>query len=204
MNEQKIVYCYSAATGECTGQTTAQRSPLDVDEVYLIPAWAAEAAPPAAGPRHAAAWRAADGSIPAHCILGGGWQLLPDWRGVPLWDTATAQPIVAQLGDTPETLGATELPPPPFGVWDGMSWSVDQVAALAAQRAAVETEIAARRGQADAAIVPLHDAADLGMATPAEAELLAAWRRYRVELSRVQQQPGYPAAVNWPAPPAAL
>ena len=71
----------------------------------------------------------------------------------------------------------------------------------AAQTAAAEADIAARRTQADAAIVPLQDAVDLAMATPAEAELLAAWRRYRVELSRVPQQPGFPTQIDWPARP---
>ncbi|WP_052941726.1 tail fiber assembly protein [Chromobacterium subtsugae] len=204
MADKKIVYCYSADTGEYVGQTTAQRSPLELEEeVYLVPAWAAADAPPPAASRQAAVWRTDDGRIPAHCILGGSWQLLPDWRAVPLWDTATAQPIAAQLGDTPQALGATELAPPPFGVWDGASWRVDHAAEAAAQRAAAESEIAARRGQADAAIVPLQDAADLGMATPAESVLLAAWRRYRVELSRVPLQPDYPATITWPPAPAA-
>ncbi|UTH73997.1 tail fiber assembly protein [Chromobacterium sp. IIBBL 290-4] len=198
---QKTVYCYSAATGEYAGETTAQRSPLDVDEIYLIPAWAAETAPPAAGPRQAVAWRTVDGAIPQHCILGGGWQLLPDWRGVPLWSKATAQPVAAQLGDTPDSLEATELEPPPFGVWQGKAWAVDTTAQQAAQTAATEAEIAAKRSQADAAIIPLQDAADLKMATTAEEDQLTAWRRYRVELSRVPQQSGYPGKIDWPTLP---
>ncbi|WP_199155473.1 tail fiber assembly protein [Chromobacterium sp. ASV23] len=199
--EQKTVYSYTAQTGEYAGETTAMRSPLDEDEVYLIPAWAADLAPPTVGKRATAVFRADDGSVPSHCLNGGSWQLLPDWRGVPLWSKTTAQPVTAQLGDTPDSLGATELEPPPFGVWKGKSWEVDKAAELAAQTAAAEAEIDARRSLADAAIVPLQDAADLKIATTTEADLLTAWRRYRVELSRVAQQPGFPAKIDWPTPP---
>ncbi|QRO34117.1 tail fiber assembly protein [Chromobacterium violaceum] len=200
-SKQKTVYCYSAATGEYAGETTAQRSPLDLDEVYLIPAWSAEDAPPTAGARHAAAFRAGDGSVPRHCA-GGDWCVLPDWRGVPLWSTSTAQRIAAALGDTPASLGATELEPPQFGVWNGRGWVVDAAALQAAQKISAEAEVAFRRSQADAAVVPLQDAADLGIATVAETALLTAWRRYRVLLSRVPQQPGFPGEITWPAAPS--
>lgn len=201
---EKTVYSYSSQTGEYAGETTAMRSPLDEAEVYLIPAWAADAAPPAAGKREAAVFRADDGSVPSHCLNGGRWQTVPDWRATPLWSKTTAQPVTAQLGDTPDSLAATELEPPPFGVWKGKGWVVDKAAQLAAQTAAAEADIAARRAQADAAIVPLQDAVDLAMATPAEAELLAAWRRYRVALSRLPQRAGWPqlAASDWPPQPA--
>ncbi|MGY8624172.1 tail fiber assembly protein [Chromobacterium violaceum] len=198
---QKTVYCYSSETGEYAGETTAQRSPLDLDEVYLIPAWAAEDAPPTAGARHAAAFRAGDGSVPRHCAAGE-WCVLPDWRGVRLWSTATARPVVAALGDTPESLGATELEPPQFGTWNGRGWVVDTAALQAAQKISAEAEIALRRAQADAAVVPLQDAADLGIATAAETALLTAWRRYRVLLSRVPQQASFPTQIDWPTPPA--
>lgn len=202
--QNKTVYGYHPQTGEYTGETIAQRSPLDTAEVYLIPAWAAETPPPAAGQRQAASFRAADGTVPSYDMPGSKckWQLLPDLRGLALWKKTSAQPVVAQLGDTTDSLGATELEPPQFGVWDGKGWMVNEAAQLAALTAAAENEIATRRAFADAVIVPLQDAADLGMATPEEAGRLTALRRYRVELSRVTQQQGYPGKIKWPVLPS--
>lgn len=51
-------------------------------------------------------------------------------------------------------------------------------------------------------IAPLQDAVDLDEATPAEVAALKAWKQYRVLLSRIEQQPGFPAAVDWPKAPA--
>ncbi|QIY78346.1 tail fiber assembly protein [Chromobacterium violaceum] len=198
--DQKTVYSYSPETGEYAGTTSALRSPLDADEIYLVPAWAAESAPPAAGRRQAAAFRTATGDVPRHCIAGS-WCVLPDWRGVPLWSTATARPVAAGLGDTPDSLNATELEPPAYGVWDGGRWRVDAAAEAAALTAAAEAEISVRRALADAAIVPLADAESLRMATPDELDQLTQWRRYRVELSRVPKQPGFPRKFSWPIPP---
>ncbi|MFW3895274.1 tail fiber assembly protein [Pseudomonas bharatica] len=66
----------------------------------------------------------------------------------------------------------------------------------------VLAETARRRAIADAAIAPLQDAVDLDEATEAEAALLKEWKRYRVALNRLPEQPGYPNSIDWPAPPA--
>ncbi|MDU9394302.1 tail fiber assembly protein [Pseudomonas sp. zfem002] len=66
----------------------------------------------------------------------------------------------------------------------------------------VQAETSRRRAAADAAIVPLQDAVDLDEATEAELALLKEWKRYRVLLNRLQDQPGYPTEIDWPAPPA--
>ncbi|WP_411382799.1 tail fiber assembly protein [Pseudomonas sp. L7] len=58
------------------------------------------------------------------------------------------------------------------------------------------------RAIADAAIAPLQDAVDLEDATEAETALLKEWKRYRVALNRLPDQPGYPQTIDWPAPPA--
>lgn len=57
------------------------------------------------------------------------------------------------------------------------------------------------RVTADAAIAPLQDALDLDEITPAEQALLTKWKKYRVDLSRIEQQGGFPASVVWPTPP---
>ncbi|WP_338919205.1 phage tail assembly chaperone [Pseudomonas silesiensis] len=58
------------------------------------------------------------------------------------------------------------------------------------------------------ALATLQDALRLELATAAEAATLPlkqaqldAWCAYRVYLSRLDSQPGFPASVEWPAPP---
>ncbi|NVZ49450.1 tail fiber assembly protein [Pseudomonas sp. B6002] len=51
-------------------------------------------------------------------------------------------------------------------------------------------------------IAPLQDAEDLDEALPAEIEQLRKWKKYRVDISRVSAQVGYPMEIEWPAPPA--
>ncbi|MEE1868480.1 tail fiber assembly protein, partial [Pseudomonas auratipiscis] len=75
-------------------------------------------------------------------------------------------------------------------------------AAIDQHRALVVAEAAARRAVADSAIDPLQDAVDLDEATEAEAAELKAWKKYRIALIRVPDQPGYPDTIDWPAPPA--
>ncbi|WP_442109159.1 tail fiber assembly protein [Pseudomonas sp. NUPR-001] len=65
-----------------------------------------------------------------------------------------------------------------------------------------EQEALTLRRVADAAIAPLQDAVDLEEATTAEADTLKAWKKYRIALIRVPEQPGYPDTIDWPAPPA--
>ena len=63
--------------------------------------------------------------------------------------------------------------------------------AAAEQRLAqVVAQAAARRAAADSAIDPLQDAVDLEEVTEAEAAELKAWKKYRVALNRVPDQPG--------------
>lgn len=48
---------------------------------------------------------------------------------------------------------------------------------------------------------PLQDAVELDEATDAEIASLKAWKKYRVDLSRIEQQTGFPASVDWPLAP---
>jgi hypothetical protein len=59
------------------------------------------------------------------------------------------------------------------------------------------------------ALETLQDAVRLGLATDQEAAALPlkqaeldAWCSYRVYLSRIETQPGYPASIEWPVAPA--
>ena len=77
-----------------------------------------------------------------------------------------------------------------------------QEAAAAQLLGAVQADAASRRAAADSAIAPLQDAVDIDDATEAEAAALKAWKKYRVALSRLPEQPGYPIDIDWPVPPA--
>ncbi|CAI3796862.1 hypothetical protein GLGCALEP_01659 [Pseudomonas sp. MM221] len=89
-----------------------------------------------------------------------------------------------------------------------IDWSQVVTAEAKAQAAAEQllatmvAEQAQRRAVADAAIAPLQDAVELDESTEAEAALLKEWKRYRVALSRLPEQEGYPSEIDWPAPPA--
>ena|SRR5476651_2475003 len=51
-------------------------------------------------------------------------------------------------------------------------------------------------------ISPLEDAVDLDDASESDIANLKKWKQYRVALNRIDQQPGFPADVSWPAAPA--
>lgn len=48
---------------------------------------------------------------------------------------------------------------------------------------------------------PLQDAVDIGDATEDEIARLNLWKRYRVELNRIEQQAGFPSDISWPSSP---
>lgn len=51
-------------------------------------------------------------------------------------------------------------------------------------------------------IAPLQDAIDLGESTNSDEVRLTLWKKYRVAVNRVIEQPNYPCEVTWPPPPA--
>ncbi|WP_327439891.1 tail fiber assembly protein [Pseudomonas donghuensis] len=50
-------------------------------------------------------------------------------------------------------------------------------------------------------MAPLQDAVELGVVTADERAALEAWKRYRIDLNRVELQAGFPRLVEWPASP---
>ncbi len=89
-----------------------------------------------------------------------------------------------------------------------IDWSQLITAEMKAEQAAkellakVQGEIARLRALADVAIAPLQDAVDIDDATLSEEAMLKSWKKFRVALNRLPDQPGYPADIDWPAPPA--
>lgn len=137
----------------------------------------------------------------AWALVNGAPALLADHRG-PVYSTETgAKQLHDALGELPEGL-TTEPPPGQFYVWQAGSWVLDLSAQLADQAAAALIERDSRLRTAALRIAPLQDAQDLDMASPAETAALLKWKRYRVDLNRIEQQASYPQAVEWPVPPA--
>ncbi|KMN49463.1 hypothetical protein VL04_00350 [Chromobacterium violaceum] len=191
MQQQKTVYSYHPQTGEYLGLSQADRSPLDTEEVWLIPAFSTEQQPPNTDEHQVAVF------------CDGDWRLRPDWRTTPLWDKRTAQRVQAEIGDTPDNLQATALPPPPYATWKDGSWVVDGSAQLAAQTAEAQKQMQQKLSAAYANRRPLEDAAELSMANAAEQTRLAGWKRYCVELSRMPLHTSWPRLTDadWPQPP---
>lgn len=50
-------------------------------------------------------------------------------------------------------------------------------------------------------IGPLQDAVDVGRVTDQESAWLLQWKSYRVDINRIEQQEGFPAAIQWPKSP---
>ncbi|MFJ7315059.1 tail fiber assembly protein [Pseudomonas sp. NPDC098747] len=60
-----------------------------------------------------------------------------------------------------------------------------------------------RRKLAEAAIslASLQDAVDLGQASGEQVERLTQWKQYRIDLSKIAEQAGWPGVIDWPVPP---
>ena len=153
------VFLYDIDSGEYRGDTVAAESPLEPG-VPLIPLSATLQRPPALGQRQAAVF---DGHK---------WNLVPDWRGVPLFHIADGSPATVPLGVLPVEAGATDQAyPGPEYVWGSGGWAYD------AQRAAALF----RQRQEDAVIEVANSIARLrdvasGGASPGEMAARAAKR----------------------------
>ena len=66
---------------------------------------------------------------------------------------------------------------------------------------AVLYEISMYRSVADSKIPPLQDAHDLGIISDEKYELLKQWKIYRIKLSEIVEQEGFPHQIEWPVQP---
>lgn len=128
----KAIYSYEKETGVFVSEFVADESPLEPG-VYLIPAFATDVKPPETNAHESAVFK------------DGAWSVVPDWRSVALYSTTDGSTVSAKLGDTLDSLGATDLPRPDAQhVWKDGAWTLDatlQAAAEAATRAALCTQI---------------------------------------------------------------
>ena len=131
---------------------------------------------------------------------GGTWALVNDHRGQTAYLKQTgAETVIAEIGEMPTTL--TMLAPQSrFDVWDEPAsvWVKDSAAEQQSLTTQAKQQKTALLAKATSMIAPLQDAVDMGMATPEEETSLLDWKRYRVELSRVDVAK-HP--VTWPAAP---
>lgn len=79
------------------------------------------------------------------------------------------------------------------GVFTAPETDAENAALIASSRLAAETDEASR------VIAPLQDAVDISIATDEEITRLAKWKRYRVELSRIDTSKA--PDITWPVRP---
>ncbi|UEG75003.1 tail fiber assembly protein [Pantoea agglomerans] len=79
------------------------------------------------------------------------------------------------------------------GVFTAPEIDAENAALIASSRLAAEMD------EANRTIVPLQDAVDISIATDAEIARLAEWKRYRVELSRIDNSKA--PDITWPVRP---
>ena len=127
-----------------------------------------------------------------------GWELVADTLGV--WYDATGAQVRIDSLDVDVSALTREAPPDNTSMLVNGEWQPDPAKVAAAAKATADAAVAAGLAEAARQIAVLQDAADLGIATDAEAQAYTEWRRYRVLLSRVQSDPAYPN-VTFPVQP---
>ncbi|MCW5300858.1 hypothetical protein DXT88_22050 [Herbaspirillum lusitanum] len=188
-------YNYHRLTGEFTNMTIAEERPREPG-VYPCPAYSTPNAPFPASAGHAVVFREADGGVPSDYQLGE-WVEVIDRRGL-YWQTTDAVPVqFDELGVEPSERSLTDKEPVGAVKWSGSDWVVD------AEKLTLQA-LARRNGymaQASGPIATLSDAVELDMATDEEIALLKAWKLYRIALSRIEKQSGFPVDIEWPTSP---
>lgn len=126
------------------------------------------------------------------------WLILHDLRGQTAFNTQTKNHrLITELGALQEN--ETLLPPAsPYDVWDGDKWMADPDAEAAAALAAATATRQALMAEANQNIAVLGDAVEMGMATEVEQAAYNAWRRYRIELTRLDLTV---TPIRWPVKP---
>lgn len=119
---------------------TVTGNPALIDEVGVSPAdrGLTAVAPPVCDPRQAAVFKS------------GEWVKVPDWRGVPLFNTIDGGMVsIDEVGKTPDDVGATEQAIPSLShSWRNGSWQLDPEK--------VAAQFAVEKTQALAAIEEFH------------------------------------------------
>ncbi|HGP2683861.1 TPA: tail fiber assembly protein [Salmonella enterica] len=124
------------------------------------------------------------------------WSLQEDHRGETVYDTTTGNQVyISEPGPLPENVTSVS-PDGEYQKWDGKAWVKDEAAETAARLREAEGTKSRLLQMASEKIAPLQDAVDLGLATDDEKARLLAWRKYRVQVNRVDT-----SDPDWPEKP---
>lgn len=128
------------------------------------------------------------------------WSLVEDHRGKTVYDVASGKALfISEPGPLPENV-TWKSPEGDYQKWDGTSWVKDTEAEkLFRIREAEETKNSLMQ-VASEHIAPLQDAVELELATEEEVAKLAAWKKYRVLLNRIDTSTA--PDIVWPEIPA--
>ncbi|HDI3034378.1 tail fiber assembly protein [Cronobacter sp. EKM101R] len=178
------VYNYSSHSFEYIGASDAYIPPHTG-----LPAYCTDIEPP----------QATDGYVAVFDEDKNKWSLIQDHRGMTVYNTDTGDAVfISELGDLPENTTALS-PSGDFKKWNGQKWVDDKEAKNAFIISEASNQKNSMLTYAAERIAPLQDAVELGIATETEIADLAAWRRYRVLLHRVN--PSDAPDIDWPARP---
>ncbi|MKN54634.1 tail fiber assembly protein [Salmonella enterica subsp. enterica] len=152
-----------------------------------LPANCTDIAPPDIPASHIAIFDAETGT----------WSLHEDHRGETVYDTTTGNQVyISAPGPLPENVTSVS-PDGEYQKWDGKAWVKDEAAETAARLREAEGTKSRLLQMVSEKIAPLQDAVDLGEATDDEKARLLAWRKYRVQVNRVDT-----SDPDWPEKPA--
>ncbi|PVO29516.1 tail fiber assembly protein [Salmonella enterica subsp. enterica serovar Typhimurium] len=152
-----------------------------------LPANCTDIAPPDIPASHIAIFDAETGT----------WSLHEDHRGETVYDTTTGNQVyISAPGPLPENVTSVS-PGGGYKKWDSKAWVNDEAAEAAARLREAEGTKSRLLQIASEKIAPLQDAVDLDEATNKEKASLLAWRKYRVQVNRVDT-----LKPVWPEKPA--
>ena len=127
------------------------------------------------------------------------WVHTVDYRGETGYSTLTQQPVkIDFIGELPDNLTLL-VPQTEFDKWDGAAWVTDIEAQNAAAIAEAVNNKARLLNEANEKISYLQDAVDIDVATESEAAALTEWKKYRVELNRINVNTA--PDIHWPLKP---
>ncbi|MDY7807764.1 tail fiber assembly protein [Burkholderia stagnalis] len=184
------IYNYDFKTGAFTGAGEPDPDPMSPGR-WLIPAFASIKKPPKPGDREWPFW------------INGAWTMKPDFRNVPLYQTANGAPAsINEPGVVPADVDLTDEPKPSdVHVWRDGAWGPDEQLVEHKARADATAEFATRMEKARAANYGKADAMIAGVLTDTEVAIFKAWAAYQVALSRVMGAPDFPKGIAWPNEP---
>lgn len=127
------------------------------------------------------------------------WEYKADYRGQTAYRTETGEEVNINFIGEIEPLFTILAPKTEFDKWNGKKWVTDTEAQKAALIEQAEQEKARRLEEANATIMYLQDAIEVGLDDDDYQAKLTAWKTYRVLLNRVDTS--LAPNIDWPEKP---